>query len=104
MTADERTGIFPDTALTGSVQGAAWAQALTSRNPGGGTVTAGTPYNQLGTPVITGGVPGHDRGQVAADADKLLVMMNGIFERARRRYARGEITHEEYQRLRTELG
>ena len=60
MTGDERTGIFPDTALTGSVQGAAWAQALTSRNPGGGTVTAGTPYNQLGTPVITGGVPGHD--------------------------------------------
>jgi len=60
MTTDERNGIYPDSALTGVVQGAAWAQTLTNRNPSGGTITAGTPYNQLGTAVITGGVPGHD--------------------------------------------
>ncbi len=60
MTADERNGIFPDSVLTGSVQGAAWAQTLTSRNPAGGTIVAGTPYNQLGTAVTTGGVPGRD--------------------------------------------
>jgi hypothetical protein len=60
MSDDERNGIFPDSALTGAVQGAAWAQTLTNRNPTGGTVGAGTPYNQLGTAVITGGVPGHD--------------------------------------------
>jgi len=60
MTADEHNGIFPDSVLTGSVQGAAWAQTLTSRNPAGGTIVAGTPYNQLGTAVTTGGVPGRD--------------------------------------------
>jgi len=60
MTNDERNGIFPDSVLTGTVQGTAWAQALTNRNPSGGTIVAGTPYSQLGTAVITGGVPGRD--------------------------------------------
>lgn len=60
LTPDERNGIFPDSVLTGSVQGGAWAQTLTNRNPAGGTIAAGTPYNQLGTAMTTGGVPGHD--------------------------------------------
>jgi Carboxypeptidase regulatory-like domain len=51
MSNDQRNGIFPDTDLSGVVQGAAWAQTLSSRS--GTTVTAGTPYNQLGTPVTT---------------------------------------------------
>jgi len=60
LSTDERNGIFPDSVLTGSVQGAAWAQTLSSRNPSGGTVSPGTPYVQLGTPVTTNGVPGRD--------------------------------------------
>ena len=65
---DERKGIFPDSALTGVVQGDAWAATLMSR--GGGTIVGGvTPYNQLGTAVTTTAldsngnvvsVPGHD--------------------------------------------
>jgi hypothetical protein len=64
LSADERNGIFPDSALTGVVQGGAWANTLTSR--GGGTIVAGvTQYNQLGTAVTTtdstgASVPGHD--------------------------------------------
>ena len=60
LNADERNGIFPDTVLTGRVQGSAWAQMLTNRNPSGGIISAGTPYVQLGTPVTTNGVPGRD--------------------------------------------
>ncbi|HTF45678.1 MAG TPA: carboxypeptidase regulatory-like domain-containing protein [Terriglobales bacterium] len=65
---DERNGIFPDSVLTNTVQGAAWASTLVSR--GGGTITAGvTTYDQLGTAVTTTGldsngnpisVPGRD--------------------------------------------
>ena len=53
MSDDERNGIFPDSALTGAVQGDAWAATLMSR--GGGTIVlpASPPYNQLGTPVTT---------------------------------------------------
>jgi Carboxypeptidase regulatory-like domain len=64
MSNDERNGIFPDSALTGVVQGDAWAQTLMNR--GGGTIVAGvTTYNQLGTPVTTtdssgNSVPGRD--------------------------------------------
>jgi Carboxypeptidase regulatory-like domain len=67
---DERKGIFPDDVLNSAVQGTAWAQTLTNRNPSGGTVVAGsTLYNQLGTPVTTTeldsngnviSVPGHN--------------------------------------------
>ena len=64
MSDDERNGIFPDSALTGVVQGSAWAQTLMSR--GGGTIVSGvTPYSTLGTPVTTtdsngNSVPGRD--------------------------------------------
>ena len=64
LSADERNGIFPDSALTRVVQGDAWANTLMSR--GGGTIAAGvTQYNQLGTAVTTtdstgASVPGHD--------------------------------------------
>jgi hypothetical protein len=52
MSNDERNGIFPDSLLTGAVQGSAWAQTLMNR--GGGTITPGvTTYNQLGTAVTT---------------------------------------------------
>jgi Carboxypeptidase regulatory-like domain len=51
MTNDQRNGIFPNDQLTGAVQGDSWAATLTSR--GGGTIVAGTPYIQLGTPVTT---------------------------------------------------
>lgn len=60
LSADERNGIFPDSVLTGSVQGASWAQTLTNRNPSGGTIAPGTPYVQLGTPVTTNGAPGRN--------------------------------------------
>jgi len=60
LTSDERNGIFPDSVLTGSVQGSAWAQTLTNRNPGGGIIANGMLYDQLGTAVTTGGVPGRD--------------------------------------------
>lgn len=56
---DERNGIFPDTVLDSVVQGNGWANTLMSR--GGGTIVGGvTKYNQLGTAVMTNGVPGHD--------------------------------------------
>ncbi|MGA9811271.1 MAG: carboxypeptidase regulatory-like domain-containing protein [Terriglobales bacterium] len=68
MSDDERNGIFPDSALTGVVQGDDWAATLMSR--GGGSITAGvTTYNQLGTAVTTTAldsngnvisVPGHN--------------------------------------------
>jgi hypothetical protein len=64
LSADERNGIFPDSLLTNSVQGAAWASTLMSR--GGGTIVPGvTAYNQLGTAVTTtdangNSVPGHN--------------------------------------------
>lgn len=64
MSDDERNGIFPDSALTGVVQGSAWAQTLMSR--GGGTIVSGvTSYDQLGTAVMTtdgtgATVPGRD--------------------------------------------
>jgi hypothetical protein len=52
---DERNGIFPDSVLTNTVQGAAWAATLMSR--GGGTIVPGvTAYNQLGTAVTTVGL------------------------------------------------
>lgn len=74
MSADERNGIFPDSALDSYVQGDAWASTLMSR--GGGTIVGEGPscappactptkYNQLGTPVMTvdssgNTVPGHN--------------------------------------------
>src|SRR5579872_5158809 len=52
MSNDERNGVFSDSILNTPVQGAAWAQTLTSR--GGGTITPGvTLYNQLGTATTT---------------------------------------------------
>jgi hypothetical protein len=50
---DERNGIFPDSAINVPVVGAAWAQTLSNRNPGGGNVTQGMMYSQLGTAVTT---------------------------------------------------
>ena len=51
---DERNGIFPDSAIGVPVVGAAWAQTLMNRNPGGPPITAGTTtYSQLGTAVTT---------------------------------------------------
>jgi hypothetical protein len=68
LSADERNGIFPDSILGGTVNGAAWASTLESR--GGGTIVPGvTTYSQLGTAVTTTGldslgnpisVPGHN--------------------------------------------
>jgi hypothetical protein len=68
LSADERNGIFPDSALNSPVKGTAWAATLMSR--GGGTIVPGTTlYSQLGTPVTTTGldsagnaisVPGHN--------------------------------------------
>ena len=74
LSADERNGIFPDSALGNYVQGSAWAATLMSR--GGGTIVGEGPgctppactpttYSQLGTAVtttdITGAsVPGHN--------------------------------------------
>jgi hypothetical protein len=70
MTTDERNGIFPDSVLNTYVQGDAWAATLMSR--GGGSIVGQGPscpgppactptmYSQLGTPVMTGGVPGRD--------------------------------------------
>jgi Carboxypeptidase regulatory-like domain len=52
LSADERNGIFPDSLLSGTVKGDAWASTLMSR--GGGTITAGvTTYSQLGSAVTT---------------------------------------------------
>ncbi len=49
---DERNGIFPDSILGNTVQGAAWASTLESR--GGGTIIPGvTTYSELGTAVTT---------------------------------------------------
>jgi len=64
LSADERNGIFPDSLLSNTVQGDAWAATLSQR--GGTPVVAGvTTYNQLGTAVTTtdssgASVPGHD--------------------------------------------
>src|SRR5216683_2738266 len=64
LSADERNGIFPDSLLSNTVQGDAWAATLSKR--GGTPVVAGvTTYNQLGTAVTTtdssgASVPGHD--------------------------------------------
>jgi hypothetical protein len=64
LSADERNGIFPDSLLSNSVQGSAWASTLMTR--GGGTIVPGvTTYNQLGTAVTTtdangNQVPGHN--------------------------------------------
>ncbi len=75
LSADERNGIFPDSALTGVVQGGAWANTLMSR--GGGTIVAGvTQYNQLGTAVTTtdstgASVPGHDLSAYIDPVSKL---------------------------------
>ena len=79
LSADERNGIFPDTALNSAVQGTAWATTLMNR--GGGTIVAGvTKYNQLGTAVTTTSVdgngnpvsvPGHD---ISAYIDPVTVL------------------------------
>jgi carboxypeptidase family protein len=75
LSADERNGIFPDSALTGVVQGDAWANTLMSR--GGGTIVAGaTQYNQLGTAVTTtdstgASVPGQDLSAYIDPVSKL---------------------------------
>jgi hypothetical protein len=75
FSADERNGIFPDSELSGAVQGDAWANTLMSR--GGGTIVAGvTTYNQLGTPVTTtdntgASVPGHNLSAYLDPVSKL---------------------------------
>jgi Carboxypeptidase regulatory-like domain/TonB dependent receptor len=72
MSNDERNGIFPDSLLTGTVQGSAWATTLMNR--GGGTIVPGvTKYNQLGTAVMTNGVPGHDISAYMDPVTKLTI-------------------------------
>jgi len=73
LSADERKGIFPDSLLTGTVQGSAWATTLMSR--GGGTIVPGvTQYSQLGTAVTTtGNVPGHDISAYIDPVTKLTI-------------------------------